>query len=202
LSVPGDPDRSVAQRRRHVAAAGHLGDETTLREAGSDIDPGIRRLGLSGLDRMACLDADTLVGAFSDADATVRRRAAELAAGHPEVTLTPLLTDPDDRVVEMAAWAAGERGYHALDHEHLRRIGAGHADALCREAAVAALGAVGHPDGLATVLAAMDDIATVRRRAVVALAPFDGPEVTAALRGASEDRDWQVRQVAEDLLDL
>jgi hypothetical protein len=39
----------------------------------------------------------------------------------------------------------------------------------------------------------------VRRRAVLALAPFDGPEVDAAIDAALEDRDWQVRQAAEDL---
>jgi hypothetical protein len=40
----------------------------------------------------------------------------------------------------------------------------------------------------------------VRRRAVIALAPFAGPEVDAALERARTDRDWQVRQAAEDLL--
>ena len=35
---------------------------------------------------------------------------------------------------------------------------------------------------------------------LVSLAPFDGPEVTAALNEALSDRDWQVRQAAEDLL--
>jgi hypothetical protein len=34
---------------------------------------------------------------------------------------------------------------------------------------------------------------------VIALAPFAGPEVDAALARALEDRDWQVRQAAEDL---
>jgi hypothetical protein len=34
---------------------------------------------------------------------------------------------------------------------------------------------------------------------VLALAAFDGPEVDAALEAASTDRDWQVRQAAEDL---
>jgi len=33
------------------------------------------------------------------------------------------------------------------------------------------------------------------------VAPFDGPEVDAALRAALDDRDWQVRQAAEDLLE-
>ncbi|MEY3679413.1 MAG: hypothetical protein RL547_25, partial [Actinomycetota bacterium] len=37
-------------------------------------------------------------------------------------------------------------------------------------------------------------------RAVLALAPFDGPDVQAALKKALDDRDWQVRQAAEDLL--
>jgi hypothetical protein len=49
------------------------------------------------------------------------------------------------------------------------------------------------------VLTACRDKATVRRRAVLALAPFDGPEVDAALSAALDDRDWQVRQAAEDL---
>jgi HEAT repeat protein len=35
---------------------------------------------------------------------------------------------------------------------------------------------------------------------VLALAPFDGPAVDAALQEALGDRDWQVRQAAEDLL--
>jgi len=51
------------------------------------------------------------------------------------------------------------------------------------------------------VLAALDDRPTIRRRAVVALAAFDGDTVAAALRRAAGDRDWQVREVAEILLD-
>jgi HEAT repeat protein len=65
---------------------------------------------------------------------------------------------------------------------------------------VAALGALGDPAGLGAVLAACRDKPAVRRRAVLALAPFAGPEVEAALQSALEDRDWQVRQAAEDLL--
>jgi HEAT repeat protein len=50
------------------------------------------------------------------------------------------------------------------------------------------------------VLRACDDKPAVRRRAVLALAAFEGPEVEARLRQALTDRDWQVRQAAEDLL--
>jgi HEAT repeat protein len=65
---------------------------------------------------------------------------------------------------------------------------------------VAALGALGDRAGLPAVLDACRDKPAVRRRAVLALAPFDGAEVEEALRAALEDRDWQVRHAAEDLL--
>ena len=55
-------------------------------------------------------------------------------------------------------------------------------------------------EGLPAILGATQDKATVRRRAVIALAPFEGPEVDTALERARTDRDWQVRQAAEDLL--
>jgi HEAT repeat protein len=64
---------------------------------------------------------------------------------------------------------------------------------------VAALGAIGDPDGLPAVLAACRDKPAVRRRAVLALAPFTGSDVDAAIAAARDDRDWQVRQAAEDL---
>ena len=71
--------------------------------------------------------------------------------------------------------------------------------ARAREAAVAALGALGDADALPAILDACGDKPAVRRRAVLALAPFDGPEVDAAIEAALTDRDWQVRQAAEDL---
>jgi HEAT repeat protein len=102
----------------------------------------------------------------------------------------------------VAAWASGEREPPESGIvEVLAALATGHDDALVREAAVAALGAIGHDGGLPAILAATDDKATVRRRAVLALAPFEGPEVEAALARARDDRDWQVRQAAEDLSD-
>jgi len=41
---------------------------------------------------------------------------------------------------------------------------------------------------------------SVRRRAVVALAAFEGPEVEAAVLRARDDLDWQTRSSAELLL--
>jgi HEAT repeat protein len=65
---------------------------------------------------------------------------------------------------------------------------------------VAALGAIGDEAGLEAILAATTDKPAVRRRAVIALAPFEGQNVDAVLQRALEDRDRQVRQAAEDLL--
>jgi HEAT repeat protein len=146
-----------------------------------------------------------------DPAAAVRRRAADLAPAlqrrrrtpAPEVTdtLVALLGDPEVTVAEAAAWALGETVTPPAPAvvAALTAVVTTHDDALAREAAVAALGAIGDPDGLPAVLTACHDKPAVRRRAVLALAPFTGPDVDAALADAREDRDWQVRQAAEDL---
>ena len=187
--------------RREVALAGHLGDVTTARSGLIDPDAAVRATALGALERLDALTDDELATALADPDAAVRRRAAEVAARHPEVGLLPSLTDPDPMVVEMAAWACGERERaDAAVLDRLEALATGHEDALVREAAVAALGAIGAERSLPAILAAMPDKATVRRRAVLALAPFEGDDVDAALEQARSDRDWQVRQAAEDLL--
>lgn len=75
-----------------------------------------------------------------------------------------------------------------------------HPDLLVRESAVAALGSIGDPAGLPAVLKALEGKPALRRRAAVALAAFDDPRVDNALRECLTDRDWQVREVAEELL--
>jgi HEAT repeat protein len=143
-------------------------------------------------------DAD-LIHALADDAAVVRRRAAEVAATRPAVSIDAALTDTDPSVVEAACWAAGERE-DADAVPLLSAVARAHEDPLCREAAVAALGAIGASAGLAVILAATEDKPAVRRRAVLALAPFEGPDVDAALQRALTDPDRQVRQAAEDLL--
>ncbi len=140
-----------------------------------------------------------------DADARVRLRAAQLApalgrSAASEV-LTHLLADDDAWVAEAAAFAIGEHPRPArATTDALAAAAEHHDDPLVREAAVAALGARGDAATLPIVLHACDDKPAIRRRAVLALAAFDGPEVEARLRAALDDRDWQVRQAAEDLL--
>ncbi len=192
----------VADRRR-VAMAGHLDDAATARDGLSDADPKVRSSALGALARLGVLDAATLTAACTDDAASVRRRAAQLTAGLPSVDVDGLLADPDPMVVEMAAWACGERGdVGAGTFARLCELAAGHDDALVREAAVAALGAIGDEAALGVVLAATHDKPPVRRRAVIALAAFEGESVDQALREALTDRDWQVRQAAEELLSI
>ena len=183
-----------------VVLAGHLGDADTAERALTDPSPKVRAAALSALRRLGRLSSSALRQATGDSDPSVRRRAAELAARDAAVSLVPLFGDSDPLVVEMAAWAAGEQQDTGAV-EALSNICRSHEDPLCREAAAAALGAIGDPRGLDAILAAVSDTTAVRRRAVLALAPFEGPVVEQALRGALSDRDWQVRQAAEDLLD-
>jgi HEAT repeat protein len=152
------------------------------------------------MERLGQLDHHLINAGLQDPVPAVRRRAAQLAAHHPEVSLLGALHDDDSSVVEMAAFASGEQqSAGPAVVSRLAELGSGARDALVREAAVAALGAIGDPAGLPTILAATADKPAIRRRAVIALAPFSGPEVDEAMRRAREDRDWQVRQVAEDI---
>ncbi|HYI62460.1 MAG TPA: HEAT repeat domain-containing protein [Acidimicrobiales bacterium] len=209
--VGSEPDEGATARRTAVAEAGHRGDADAARVGLDDPHPSVRATALGALRRAGALDTDALRAALADRAPAVRRRAAEevaalagpdgTGAGPEGVSLLPLLDDEDPTVVEVAAWASGER--RPAEPGAVARLAAlatGHDDALVREAAVAALGAIGDEAGLPAVLAATGDKATVRRRAVLALAPFTGPEVDTALRRATADRDWQVRQAAEDLL--
>lgn len=198
-SSPGD----VSARRRAVVVAGHRGDAARARRGLTDSDASVRLVALGALERCSALTAEQLVAAMADPAPSVRRRAAELGARRDDVSLLGLFDDPDPSVVEMAAWASGERtppepGAVAA----LSSLAIDGSDPLCREAAVAALGAIGDPAGLPAVLHGCTDRPNVRRRAVLALAPFDGPEVIAALERARTDRDWQVREAAEDLLEI
>jgi HEAT repeat protein len=187
-------------RRRDVVVAGHLGDDAAARGALADPDPKVRASALGALERTGTLDDATLAVSFADPAPAVRRRAAQLAARHPDVSLTGPLDDSDPSVVEMAAFACGEQEHATAPIvARLTVLAVDHNDALVREAAVAALGAIGDRAGLPAILAATHDKPPIRRRAVIALTPFDGPEVDEAMARARVDRDWQVRQVAEDL---
>jgi HEAT repeat protein len=200
---PATSRREVAARRREVAAAGHRGEGDVALAHLLDPDARVRVVALGAAERCGVLTAEALAGALGDPDPKVRRRALELAARRSDVSIVAVLADPDPAVVEVAAWACGERDPAEPGAVvALSAIATAADDALCREAAVAALGAIGDPAGLPAILRGCRDRPPVRRRAVLALAPFGGPEVLAALEAARHDRDWQVRQAAEDLLEI
>ena len=188
------------ERRRAVVVAGHLHDAETASAHLADPSPGVREAALGALDRIGVLDDHTLRAALADESPVVRRRAVLLAARRPTVDLMGVLHDPDPTVIEAAAWACGE--HERADDATLSRLielATDSDEALVRESAAAALGAIGDPRGLPAVLVACEDKPNVRRRAVLALAAFEGPDVDAALERALHDRDWQVRQAAEDI---
>lgn len=210
MAEPASSD--LGERRRAVVLAGYLGHTEVAAAATHDDDPSVRVVALGALQRLGALTVASLETALTD-HPSVARRAAELAATHPgdlDTALLAALAGADASVAEVAAWALGER-HEDASHEAQSTVNTqavvtaliatvdSHPDALCRESAVAALGAIGHPHGLAAILRATSDKTTVRRRAIIALASYDGPEVDAALAHALEDRDWQVRQAAEDL---
>jgi HEAT repeat protein len=199
-SLP-DPGTPHAATRRAAALAGHRGDETAARTLLGHADAQVRATALGALARLGAATAADIERAAGDPAPVVRARACAVAVKVAAADVSALLEDPDARVVETAAWALGERGgASAAVVTALARTATGHSDPLCREAAVAALGALGDIAGLPAILAATADKPAVRRRAVIALAPFAGPEVDAALQKAASDRDRQVRQAAEDLL--
>jgi HEAT repeat protein len=197
----------VADGTERAAEAATERDVAQLTQLAADADPRVRAVALAAIVRNAPRsDAGPVwMRAAADPDPGVRRRAAEVAPRLGRTartgTLLALLGDPDAWVAEAAAFAIGEHPRptpRAIDA--LRTAASGHEDPLVREAAVAALGAIGDPSTLPVVLAACDDKPAIRRRAVLALAAFDGEEVEARLRAALEDNDWQTRQAAEDLL--
>lgn len=220
VSAPGAPGRTAGdggddaptataatERRRRAALAGHRGDPEGARRSLVDPDPAVRSLAVGALARLRQLTAADVAAAIHDPSPQVRRRAVSESVGiggkgsRSELprALRGALSDPDPLVAEAAAWALGERRDRAAA-PLLVDMATSHEDTRCREAAIGALGALGDPAGLPAVLAALNDKPTVRRRATVALSAFSGPAVEAALRRSAQDRDWQVREVAEILL--
>jgi HEAT repeat protein len=183
LAGLADPEMSV--RRRAIELAGSPG-----REWSTDIDR-------------------SLIAIVQGTDAVLAEVAAWCLGERFEATPEPKIDDEDDFNLDDPAVDAEDAMYASVIERYSIRTEAiraltdavmSHDDALVREAAVAALGSIGDESGKPAVLHALHDKATVRRRAVIALAAFEGDDVNEALTTATGDRDWQVRQAAEDLL--
>jgi HEAT repeat protein len=201
-------DRAAAAAALGAQPPDAAGAARLRRWVESDPDARVRATALAALVRGGVpVAAAAWVVAVGDSDAAVRRRAAEVAPALDSAVelehLLALLHDGDAWVAEAAAFAIGERDdATSAAVDALAATATQHADALVRESAVAALGAIGDPAGLDAVLHGCRDKPAIRRRAVLALAAFEGDAVEAALRRALEDSDWQVRQNAQDILDV
>lgn len=184
-----------------VTLAAHRCDIAVLDAALDSSDPHVRTIALAGLDKCGAMSHRHIALAITDPERVVRHRLAQLGAHDERVDLLVLLADSDYAIAETAAWALGERDTtNEAALQALIMSATNHPHALVRESCVAALGSIGDERGLPAILHACGDKPAVRRRAVISLAAFDGPDVEAALTAALSDRDWQVRQAAEDLL--
>ena len=187
--------------RMAIIEAGFVGNSPLAREHLHHGDATIRTSSLRALHRLGEITSNDLISALSDTDSDVRRTAVECSTTFTEVSIHHLLNDEDVFVAEMTAWALGERSEISDDEiDALIHHTTAHPEAIVREACAAALGSLGDERGLPAILAACTDKPAVRRRAVLALAPFEGDAVDEALHRALEDRDWQVRQNAEILV--
>lgn len=199
-------------RRTALGAAHRLGrlDADRLRPFLADPDHRVRVRAAELAPRLQAREPGSPAGVGAEAEAGVGAEAEAGVGAEADQKLVEAVATllDDEATAEVAAFSLGELG-GTTGLAGLGPAGPGveaaladqarsHPDPLCRESAVAALGALGA--GREAVLAATGDIAAVRRRAVIALATFDGDDIDAALARATHDRDWQVRQIAEDLL--
>ncbi|HEY5438455.1 MAG TPA: HEAT repeat domain-containing protein [Acidimicrobiales bacterium] len=178
--------------------------EVVLRTNLSSNVPRHRILALRGAVRQELVTSDDWKRALVDDDVNVRREALSQVA-HATVedqsvmdAVLTCLGDADALVVDGALFALGEHLYAGAVDE-MCVIATSHEDARCRESAIAALGALGDDRARPAILAALNDKPPVRRRAIVALSNFEGPDIDEALALASEDRDWQVRAAVNQL---
>ncbi len=203
-----DDDPTIPEARRRALVLASFRDDGATRalvnNALVDNDARQRVLALRAASRHGWLDPQQWIRALDDDDATVRAESAALLVTHETLDervaerLIRALHDNDSLVVDAAAFALGEFEV-ASALSALIDTARHHDDARCRESAVAALGTIGDVAAVDTVIDALQDKAPIRRRAVVALANFEGPRVEEALRLASDDRDWQVRAAVDQL---
>jgi len=174
-----------------------------LREALGHEHPRARVIAMRGLARHNELTVSEWTALVSDSNTEVRRETLSEIGGLGACPvsadlLLSALSDADPLVAEAAAFALGECALVEGESALIAMVQS-HEDARCRETAVVSLGLLGLDSSREAIIAALGDKPTVRRRAVVALANFEGADIEAALDRAADDRDWQVRSAVEQL---
>ena len=201
-----DPDPKVREAALRALDRTGAAGRDDLERALADEHPAVRMAALELAAGRPEIPAASVAAGLEDPDPRVVEVAAwacgELGSDAGGADLSA------DLVGDVSGGDCGELGSDAGGADlsgvisALASVAAGHVDALCRESAVAALGSLAHPSGLPAVVAGLDDKPAVRRRAVIALAAFDGPDADAALDRARSDRDRQVREAVEEMLGL
>ena len=138
---------------------------------------------------------------LTDPEPTVRREFAEVLglSGRGDFdTLAQALQDDVAEVREAAANALGELAAAESVGLLIEHATNDDEDKLVREAAVAALGAIGDDRAVPALLALLSGGSPqIRRRCVPSLSVFDGEHIESALREAGRDRNPMVREAAE-----
>lgn len=164
-------------------------------------EPTIRRTAVAASLGRSDLQEQIVNLLATDPASSVRRECAEilgLAGASDPGTLEQALEDEAAEVREAAVTALGEIGAASSVPKLIASAEDDAEDGLVREAAVAALGAIGVEMARPTLLRLVSaGSPQIRRRSVVALTVFDGPDVEAALRTAATDRNPMVREAAE-----
>jgi HEAT repeat protein len=164
-------------------------------------DPVLARMATTALTpSQAAENMRALTALTQGADPSLRAGAAEkLGSCGAEAleTLSALENDPDPTVRECLATAYGEID-SADTVPWLSFAARDDSDRHVKEAATAALGAIGNNAGLETLLLLINDgPPQVRRRAIAAITVFDDERVEPAIRRAALDRNPGVREAAE-----
>jgi HEAT repeat protein len=205
--VPSDEPTLVEPFENELLRASFTPGEASVARLMDSFESSIARrrvLALRGLVRQSMMTHDLWLRALHDGDVETRREALQQLAHAPLEDpsildeVVRMLDDDDALVVEGAAFVLGEHLY--VDAVvALCGVAKEHEDARCRESAIAALGAIGDDRGRSTIIESLKDKPAIRRRAIVALSNFEGPDIDAALDEAGEDRDWQVRSAVTQL---
>jgi len=164
-------------------------------------DPIVRRMATTALDdEEANTLFDRLVELLDDEEASLRAAAAEklgVCGNRGLVHLSAAQHDEEADVREAVATAYGEIS-DASVIPWLVEVGNDDQDRTVKEAAVAALGAIGSDEAIDPLL---EFIAKgppqVRRRAIAAITVFDDPRIEPAIQRAAFDRNPGVREAAE-----
>ena len=187
-------------RLHDVVVASFTGDYDAARAGFRDQNARIRAAATTSMSRLGILSQLHLNEALLDSAVEVRLAAVNATLPLGTFELKPLLAlESDPLVLEAIIFAIGEK-LEEDAYPDLCKIALDHADALCREAAVAAIANFQREDSLEVLTRASVDKAPIRRRVAIALAGLESARATELLKELSKDRDWQTRQIAEEIL--